>query len=297
MASTKIKTPADWASAQLGSLGVQNSKQDVTDLVSWWQHEGGAGPQFGVPNNDDNYNPINATQPEPGSVSTNASGVQSYTSWKEGLNAVTTTLEAGDYGYPAVYNDLVTNAPYSKFASDVTASKWGTDLSGTTADPNATPSMNSYDSGVQATINAGSAANQPSTTNNAGPMTGIGGILQTLDSLYNPAQKGINWDPLSILTAIPSDVESLTIQIFTRTVSSVIAVGLIFMGIRTFLSGEGASGGGSSNVLEFVNNAKISNTRAQQSERRLRVQEQESARKSAKPKVKVQLVERGKYLS
>ena len=183
--STKIKTPTDWANAQLGSLGIQDSSTDVSDLVNWWQHEGGAGPQFGVPNNDDNYNPINTTLPEPGSVGTNSSGVQSYKNWQQGLDATTSTLE--EPAYAKIISDLTVNAPSQTFDADVTASSWGTDLSGTTADPSAAPNASTYDAGVQATTQSGDAANTPSTTDNAGPLGGLGGVLQTLDSLYNPA--------------------------------------------------------------------------------------------------------------
>ncbi|HEY1645946.1 MAG TPA: hypothetical protein VGF75_06300 [Candidatus Saccharimonadales bacterium] len=294
--ATKIKTPQDWANAQLGNLGIQDSSVDVNDLVNWWQHEGGAGPQFGVANNDDNYNPINTTQDEPGAVSTNSSGVKSYTSWQQGLDATSQTLESPDYGYPKIIADLTDNAPQAQFDQDVTASSWGTNLSGTTADPSATPNNNSYDTGVDAANNAGSAANAPSTATNATPLSGFAGVLQTLDSLYNPAGGSLDWNPLSVLTAIPKDVESVTIEVFVRGVSSILALGLIFMGIRTFLSGEGTGGSSGSNVLEFVNNAKVQNARTDQSERRLQLQERESSRKSAKPRVRVKYVERGKVI-
>jgi hypothetical protein len=268
--ASKIKTPAEWASAELGTLGIQDSSTDVNDLVRWWQAEGGAGPQFGVANNDDNYNPINTTQNAPGAVSTNSSGVKSYTSWQQGLDATAQTLGSPDYGYPAIVSDLTTNAPYAKFAQDVTASSWGTDLSGTTADPNATPNNNSYDAGVDAANNAGSAANSPSTTSNAAPLPGFGGVLQTLDSLYNPAGGSIDWNPLSVLTAIPKDAESAIIEVFTRAVSSILAIGLILMGVRTFLEGSsGGGGGGGTNVLEFVNNAKVSNAKIGQAGERI----------------------------
>ena len=260
--ATKIKTPADWASALLGAEGIQDSSTDVNNLVRWWQAEGGAGPQFGVPNNDDNYNPLNTTLPEPGAVSTNSAGVKSYTSWQQGLNATVDTLASPDYGYPAILADLEDNAIYSKFAQDVTASSWGTHLAGTTADPSATPSANAYDSGVQATIDSGSAANKPSTSTTSVHLTGFAGILQTLDGLYNPVDSSLGWNPIRDLTIIPTDVEHATIEVFTRAVSSILALGLMLIGIRTFLSGTGASSsGGSSNVLEFVNNAKTTNAR------------------------------------
>jgi hypothetical protein len=268
--ATKIKTPADWASALLGAEGDQNTPTDVNNLVRWWQAEGGAGPQFGVPNNDDNYNPLNTTLPEPGAISTNSAGVKSYNSWKQGLDATVSTLASPDYGYPNILADLNTSAPYSKFEADVTASSWGTHLSGTTADPSATPSSNAYDSGVQATIDSGSAANSPSKSTQATNLVGLGGILQTLDGLYNPAQQGLNWNPIHDLTLIPSDVEHTAIEIFTRAASSILALGLILMGIKTFLSG-GSDGGSSSggNVLEFVNNAKVSNAKIGQASERI----------------------------
>ena len=171
--------------------------------------------------------------------------------------------------YSKVLNDLVNDTNYQTFSQDVTASGWGTDLSGTTADPKTTPTQNSYDTGVDASNNSGSAANTPSTTPGAQQLQGLAGVLQGLDTLYSPAETGPNWDPASWISFIPKDIESTTVMVFVRATSSILAIGLILMGIKTFLNASGGGGSSGNNIIEFVNNAKVQNAKIGQAGERI----------------------------
>jgi hypothetical protein len=128
-APVTIATPVDWANAELGVLGVPDTQQNVADLLAWFAHEGGAGPEFGG-DNTASYNPLNTTLKYGGS-STVASGpaaeagVQSYTSWTNGLLATASTIRESQYS--AIFNDLVAgNTPVAQFGAAVGKSPWGT---------------------------------------------------------------------------------------------------------------------------------------------------------------------------
>jgi hypothetical protein len=263
---TTIKNPADFAAALLGALGEPNNKTNVTNIEGWETAEGG---------NWDNtaaYNPLNTTQKEQGSspISGNSSGVQAYTSWQEGLDATVQTLEAGNDGYPDILASLSDSAPWQDFATAVTNSSWGTKLTGDAAPVYSTPAEGSNQVGVNATDNSGAAANSPSKTAGAQKLTGFAGILQAIDTWYNP---DVNSTVLGFLPNIPSDIEHTAILIFTRATSAVLSVGMLLIGVRLLVGGSSSSGGGSNNnVIEFVNNAKIQNEKLAQSSMRLETQ-------------------------
>jgi hypothetical protein len=144
---TNPANPTQFAEAILEGLGAPLTANNEQTLVAWWEREGGAGPQFGVANNDDNYNPFNTTLAEPGAVSTNSAGVKSYTSWDQGIAATLSTLE--EPAYASIVADLRANAPEATTAAAVGKSPWGTpdfDPSGTTS------------------VNGGSASAPPSTS-------------------------------------------------------------------------------------------------------------------------------------
>lgn len=124
-------TPTSWARQLLSDLGEPTTQGNVDAVVSWEAAEGGAGPQWGIPNNTADYNPLNATQPEPGSHTVSsgpaaAAGVQAYPSWQAGLAATEQTLTAGNDGYPAILSALHAGNDPSAVAQAVAASSWGT---------------------------------------------------------------------------------------------------------------------------------------------------------------------------
>jgi hypothetical protein len=80
-------SPLSWAQAELQSLGVPLTAANEQSLIAWALLEGGGGT----------YNPLNTSLPEPGSVKINSDGVQSYTSWDQGVQATTSTIDESYY--------------------------------------------------------------------------------------------------------------------------------------------------------------------------------------------------------
>lgn len=111
-------TPASWAQALLGSLGDQATAENVRAVTAWERAEGGHWSNAAA------HNPLNTTQPEPGSWPVNGVGVQAYPSWNEGLAATVATLQNGRYG--AVLSALRVGDCAPCVAGAVGASPWGT---------------------------------------------------------------------------------------------------------------------------------------------------------------------------
>ena len=267
MGST-IKTPSQWASALLGALGLPNTKTNVDNIVAWEAYEGGNW------HNTAKFNPLNTTQSEPGSTvmpGGNKSGVQAYPSWQEGLDATVATLSAGDYGYPQILADLNTSQPWKTFAADVTKSGWGSKLTKVNQG-SGTPSPQAYGAGATATEQSGSSADSPGS--GTGKLTGIAGVLQSLDALYTPDFSTPNWNPVSFLTFVPNDIREVTVMVFVRGVSSILSLGMIFIGVHMLVGGGAGSSSGPTNVLEFVNNAQMSNQKSALSLERIKTQQQ-----------------------
>lgn len=86
-----ISSPADWAAAELSYMGDPINDSNVGFLVGWQNREGG---NWG---NTAAYNPINTTLGEPGSTPINSVGVQSYSSWAQGIQATAQTLMGSAY--------------------------------------------------------------------------------------------------------------------------------------------------------------------------------------------------------
>lgn len=119
-------TPESFSIAVLKGLGITPTVANVYDMTAWIHQEGGAGPQFGTPNNIANYNPLNTTQVEPGYSETGAvqGNIGSYVSWKQGLQATIKTLSYS--GYTGVIAALKKGVPLSDFSNAVSSSPWGT---------------------------------------------------------------------------------------------------------------------------------------------------------------------------
>lgn len=259
-----IKNPTDWANAFLGALGMPDTKTNVTNIVGWEAAEGGNW------NNSAKYNPLNTEQPAPGSKSMGGgSKVQSYTSWQEGLDATVATIQQPGNGYPQILADLNTSQPWMDFSNAVSSSNWGTHLSG--ASPSSSGGTNSaaYSSGVTATNNDGSSANTPSTSKGNKKLQGFAGVLQEMDALYNPS---FSKTVLGFIPNIPADIQGTATMLVVRGFSAILSVGLVFIGINTFIHGSSSSGSanGPMNVLEFVNNTQMQNRKIGLSQERVK---------------------------
>ena len=111
-------TPTSWAVALLTSGGWPRTSCNIGAITAWENAEGGNWA------NSARFNPLDTTEPEPGSYPMNSVGVQVYTSWAEGFRATLTTLANGHYG--AILAALASGDSAQAVAGAVAASPWGT---------------------------------------------------------------------------------------------------------------------------------------------------------------------------
>lgn len=174
MAVTGV-TPHSWAVSLLDGLKAPVTPQNVQAVVGWIHAEGGAGPQFGTPNNTANYNPLNTTQTASGASSVNSVGVKAYGSWQQGLAATLQTLRNGNYG--GILGALKAGNNPGAVASAIGSSPWGTNgslVSSTIANAS---------SAGGGTLIAGGAS--PSLGSTPGQGSGVGTGSTTVKTSYN----------------------------------------------------------------------------------------------------------------
>lgn len=114
-------TPKTFAEAVLSSLGLPQTSSNVQALVAWQKKEGGNWQ------NGARYNPLNTTLRLPGSTvmsGGNSAGVQSYTSWDQGVQATAETLRMSNY--TAIRQVLAQSGGCSALSQAVANSPWGT---------------------------------------------------------------------------------------------------------------------------------------------------------------------------
>jgi hypothetical protein len=117
-ASMAINGPGDFAVALLKTLGDPVTPQNIQAIVAWHQREGGAW------NSPSHFNPLNTSMKMPGSHAINGDGVQSYTSWSQGLTATVATLNGASYR--RILAALSAGNSVQAVESAVAASPWGT---------------------------------------------------------------------------------------------------------------------------------------------------------------------------
>jgi hypothetical protein len=113
-----INGPPDFAIALLKTLGDPLTIQNTQAIVTWCQREGGAW------NSPAHFNPLNTSMRMPGSHGINGDGVQSYTSWSEGLTATVATLNGGSYR--GILAALSAGTSAQAVENAVASSPWGT---------------------------------------------------------------------------------------------------------------------------------------------------------------------------
>lgn len=290
-----VKNPTDFANLLLGALGAPDTKQNVQNIVAWENVEGGAGPEFGNPLNTASFNPLNTSMPEPGSSNFNggnASGVQAYSSWQQGIDATVATLEnsSPSYGYSNIMQSLDTNQPWLNFATTVQNSSWDQNhyhYKLTTDAPPSTAGATlpiAYATGGADAQQQANAANSPSTVNGSKKMQGMAGILQELNAMYNPnLSNGFSLNPVKDITNLTGNMRGTITMVFIRGTSAVLSIGLIVVGIVTMMHDSSSGGGsGSGNVLEFVNNAKVQSQRANLNQQRIQARHEYNTSVSAR---------------
>jgi hypothetical protein len=112
-------TPASWAAALLPAGGWPATACNLGAIEAWESAEGGQWENSAA------FNPLNTTQPEPGSWTINSGGVRAYVSWQQGFRATLTTLSYADYSGIRAALSAGDNA--QAVADAVAASPWGTE--------------------------------------------------------------------------------------------------------------------------------------------------------------------------
>jgi hypothetical protein len=189
-------TPAMFAADLLTEVGAPVTSQNVGTLEDWFRAEGGAGPEWGIPGNVADYNPINVTETSgaagygydpgtgkfyPGSRPTpgNDPPVAAFPDWNTGLQATADRLS--EPFAASILSALRSNASESTVAAAVGASGWGTGSfagsGGSSAPTNAIPGVpwSGPPTPAQATLTA-----SVSTSGGTGPT-----ILRSLDGILN----------------------------------------------------------------------------------------------------------------
>jgi hypothetical protein len=122
-----IRTPHDFGIALITALGGTPNKNLVGGIQAWIMQEGGHW------NNKALYNPLNTTLEMPGSKKVNTvnaktgTGVQAYTSWEQGLDAVLKTLQFPNNGYEDIVAALTNSKSkdLKQFFTAINKSNWG----------------------------------------------------------------------------------------------------------------------------------------------------------------------------
>lgn len=99
-------TPILFAQALLNALGLPVTDNNTQALVAAQAIEGG------FMHNAAAFNPLNTTQPMPGSHPVTSIGVQAYTGWQQGLDAIVKTLKNG------LYSDILSSLSKSASPDD-----------------------------------------------------------------------------------------------------------------------------------------------------------------------------------
>ena len=120
--------PKDFAKVLLYKEKAPYTSKNIKIVVAWEHAHSGNDWNTYVPQAvPTKFNPLNATQREPGSSATAGAGSpQSYTSWAEGIDATSSTLNAGDDGYPAIVSALRAGNDPLAVEEAVNQSGWGT---------------------------------------------------------------------------------------------------------------------------------------------------------------------------
>ena len=111
-------TPSSWAGALLSAGGWPQTSCNLAAVTAWEQAEGGNW------HNGAAFNPLDTTQPEPGSWGINSVNAQAYPSWRAGFTATLTTLGNGNYG--PILAALRSGGSAQAVADAVAAFPWGT---------------------------------------------------------------------------------------------------------------------------------------------------------------------------
>lgn len=103
-----------WATAFLGRVGDQLSRNNLVVIVAWETAEYTSA----------RWNPLATTYPMPGATSYNGSGVRNYLSLDQGLDATVKTLSRSGFGYEAILSNLRQSSDPMTTAQAINGSSW-----------------------------------------------------------------------------------------------------------------------------------------------------------------------------
>lgn len=109
-----------WAKSLLKWMDLPESKRNLVALIAWQAAEGG--PQTAQAR----WNPLNTTQPWPGSSTFNWVGVRNYATESDGLAATAQTFKTPFVGYELIVKRLKNSAKPRRTLDAVEQSRWGT---------------------------------------------------------------------------------------------------------------------------------------------------------------------------
>lgn len=203
---------AQWAQDFLAYLGDPQTPSNTSFVESWVAKESGAG-YTGV-NGSISYNPLNTTQPEPGSVGAGSQGnIASYPNWAEGIAGNATALDNGYY--PQITAALKAGDAAQANASgalNANLSKWGTGTVPTSVPAGGGTFVTSGGSAGSAPTGAASSASGATGSSSSTGILGSGGGL---------------------FSGIVTRVESFLLSL----VFVVAALGLILLGVTRLFPG------------------------------------------------------------
>lgn len=199
-------TPQRWAAALLHALGIHQTPGAIQALVGWQRAEGGHW------HNSARFNPLNTTQPEPGSrtfrsVGQGAADIRIYRDWQQGLEATVKTLRNGRYG--GILHALASGDP-NAVASAIGRTPWGTSAATVKAAIGGTPRV----AGVRAadiSSGAGAAGGQSSSGGGFadGQAADVAGFLQQmLARPQAPASSGLQLPAFAAAPPLPQGYQS-----------------------------------------------------------------------------------------
>lgn len=123
-ATSKTQQPSgdmnqeQWATALLQRMGAPVTNENLTAIMTWMKREGG---NWG---NSAKYNPLNTTLGAPGAKAINKVGVKAFTSWDQGLQATTDTLQKGGQGYENIWAALKQGNSATAVLQAIQQSNW-----------------------------------------------------------------------------------------------------------------------------------------------------------------------------
>jgi len=208
-----------WARDILATLGDPQTASNETFVESWIAKESGS--SYAGTNGSIRYNPLNTTQPEPGSVGAGAQGnIASYPTVAEGLAGTAAALDNGYYG--SIDAALEAGTAAQANASGALAgnlSTWGTGPVPTGSTPAGSTSTGSTSTG-SASTSTSSGTGEPQTTSI------VGDITDPLGSIISGVASG------SVGKIVPGVESFLLSLVFVGA-----ALGLILLGVTRLFPG------------------------------------------------------------